>query len=145
MQYCHVLLLDIETANCSLFFFSNDDIQNCVIYLCATMWHETYDEMLKILTSMFRLVAGLVGSLNRAIRPLLIFEICLKILITYLFGLVWNSTSHTPLSLDLCCSFVWWTQKGTKKINTFRKASAVSFVLLPPQVRSLSRQSRSTA
>uniref|UniRef100_A0A672ZJF4 chitin synthase n=1 Tax=Sphaeramia orbicularis TaxID=375764 RepID=A0A672ZJF4_9TELE len=34
---------------------SNDDIQNCVIYLCATMWHETYDEMLKILTSMFRL------------------------------------------------------------------------------------------
>ncbi|KAJ8013713.1 hypothetical protein DPEC_G00032640 [Dallia pectoralis] len=32
-----------------------DDIENCVIYLCATMWHETYDEMLKILTSMFRL------------------------------------------------------------------------------------------
>ncbi|XP_049574396.1 chitin synthase 1 [Syngnathus scovelli] len=34
---------------------SHDNIQNCVIYLCATMWHETYDEMLKILTSMFRL------------------------------------------------------------------------------------------
>lgn len=34
---------------------SQDEIQNCVIYLCATMWHETYDEMLKILTSMFRL------------------------------------------------------------------------------------------
>ncbi|CAN9506982.1 unnamed protein product [Ophioblennius macclurei] len=34
---------------------SNDELQNCVIYLCATMWHETYDEMLKILTSMFRL------------------------------------------------------------------------------------------
>ncbi|XP_035508265.1 chitin synthase 1 [Morone saxatilis] len=34
---------------------SADDIQKCVIYLCATMWHETYDEMLKILTSMFRL------------------------------------------------------------------------------------------
>ncbi|KAF3686333.1 Hyaluronan synthase 3 [Channa argus] len=34
---------------------SHDDIQNCVIYLCATMWHETYDEMLKILTSMFRM------------------------------------------------------------------------------------------
>ncbi|XP_068167682.1 chitin synthase 1 [Antennarius striatus] len=34
---------------------SNNDIQNTVIYLCATMWHETYDEMLKILTSMFRL------------------------------------------------------------------------------------------
>ncbi|XP_054473009.1 chitin synthase 1 [Anoplopoma fimbria] len=34
---------------------SHDDIQNCVIYLCATMWHETYDEMLKILTSKFRL------------------------------------------------------------------------------------------
>uniref|UniRef100_A0A8C4ESJ2 chitin synthase n=1 Tax=Dicentrarchus labrax TaxID=13489 RepID=A0A8C4ESJ2_DICLA len=29
--------------------------RKCVIYLCATMWHETYDEMLKILTSMFRL------------------------------------------------------------------------------------------
>uniref|UniRef100_A0A3Q3J8L9 chitin synthase n=1 Tax=Monopterus albus TaxID=43700 RepID=A0A3Q3J8L9_MONAL len=28
---------------------------SCVIYLCATMWHETYEEMLKILTSMFRL------------------------------------------------------------------------------------------
>ncbi|KAM4694876.1 chitin synthase chs-2-like [Discoglossus pictus] len=26
-----------------------------MIYLCATMWHETFDEMLKILTSMFRL------------------------------------------------------------------------------------------
>lgn len=36
-------------------FDSHDDMQNCVIYLCATMWHETYDEMLKILTSMFRL------------------------------------------------------------------------------------------
>ncbi|XP_047437429.1 chitin synthase 1 [Mugil cephalus] len=34
---------------------SSDEIQNCMIYLCATMWHETYDEMLKILTSMFRL------------------------------------------------------------------------------------------
>ncbi|XP_020494123.2 chitin synthase 1 [Labrus bergylta] len=33
---------------------SHDDLQSCVIYLCATMWHETYDEMLKILTSMFR-------------------------------------------------------------------------------------------
>ncbi|XP_061600519.1 chitin synthase 1 [Cololabis saira] len=34
---------------------SQDELQNCVIYLCATMWHETYEEMLKILTSMFRL------------------------------------------------------------------------------------------
>ncbi|XP_061736231.1 chitin synthase 1 [Nerophis ophidion] len=34
---------------------SQENIQKCVIYLCATMWHETYDEMLKILTSMFRL------------------------------------------------------------------------------------------
>lgn len=34
---------------------SGGEIENCVIYLCATMWHETYDEMLKILTSMFRL------------------------------------------------------------------------------------------
>ncbi|XP_073728978.1 chitin synthase 1 [Misgurnus anguillicaudatus] len=33
----------------------NEEVENCVIYLCATMWHETYDEMLKILTSMFRL------------------------------------------------------------------------------------------
>ncbi|KAL4640882.1 hypothetical protein GN956_G11693 [Arapaima gigas] len=32
-----------------------DTLESCVIYLCATMWHETYDEMLKILTSMFRL------------------------------------------------------------------------------------------
>uniref|UniRef100_A0A3P9LS70 chitin synthase n=1 Tax=Oryzias latipes TaxID=8090 RepID=A0A3P9LS70_ORYLA len=29
--------------------------KSTMIYLCATMWHETYDEMLKILTSMFRL------------------------------------------------------------------------------------------
>ncbi|XP_075965873.1 chitin synthase 1 [Anarhichas minor] len=34
---------------------SHEEMQNCVIYLCATMWHETYDEMLKILTSKFRL------------------------------------------------------------------------------------------
>ncbi|XP_075325448.1 chitin synthase 1 [Odontesthes bonariensis] len=34
---------------------NQDELQNCMIYLCATMWHETYDEMLKILTSMFRL------------------------------------------------------------------------------------------
>ncbi|KAM6950004.1 chitin synthase 1 [Lycodopsis pacificus] len=34
---------------------SHEDMQNCVIYLCATMWHETYEEMLKILTSKFRL------------------------------------------------------------------------------------------
>ncbi|XP_032416117.1 chitin synthase 1 isoform X2 [Xiphophorus hellerii] len=34
---------------------NQDELQNVVIYLCATMWHETYDEMLKILTSMFRL------------------------------------------------------------------------------------------
>ncbi|MCI4394924.1 hypothetical protein PGIGA_G00174580 [Pangasianodon gigas] len=34
---------------------SFEDVENCVIYLCATMWHETYEEMLKILTSMFRL------------------------------------------------------------------------------------------
>uniref|UniRef100_A0A8B9JJK8 chitin synthase n=1 Tax=Astyanax mexicanus TaxID=7994 RepID=A0A8B9JJK8_ASTMX len=33
---------------------SIDEAENCLIYLCATMWHETYDEMLKILTSMFR-------------------------------------------------------------------------------------------
>ncbi|XP_053568219.1 chitin synthase chs-2-like [Bombina bombina] len=29
--------------------------ENIMIYLCATMWHETFDEMLKILTSVFRL------------------------------------------------------------------------------------------
>uniref|UniRef100_A0A3P9K521 chitin synthase n=1 Tax=Oryzias latipes TaxID=8090 RepID=A0A3P9K521_ORYLA len=34
---------------------SQDELQSTMIYLCATMWHETYDEMLKILTSMFRL------------------------------------------------------------------------------------------
>ncbi|KAK3522968.1 hypothetical protein QTP86_010301 [Hemibagrus guttatus] len=34
---------------------SLEEAESVVIYLCATMWHETYDEMLKILTSMFRL------------------------------------------------------------------------------------------
>lgn len=34
--------------------FSVEEAESVVIYLCATMWHETYDEMLKILTSMFR-------------------------------------------------------------------------------------------
>lgn len=24
------------------------------VFLCATMWHETYDEMMKIIISMFR-------------------------------------------------------------------------------------------
>uniref|UniRef100_A0A673GPZ7 chitin synthase n=1 Tax=Sinocyclocheilus rhinocerous TaxID=307959 RepID=A0A673GPZ7_9TELE len=41
----------VRTANKE----SNNEVENCVIYLCATMWHETYDEMLKIVTSMFRL------------------------------------------------------------------------------------------
>ncbi|XP_063775429.1 chitin synthase chs-2-like [Pseudophryne corroboree] len=30
-------------------------MDNVMIYLCATMWHETFNEMLKILTSIFRL------------------------------------------------------------------------------------------
>ncbi|XP_036440672.1 chitin synthase chs-1-like, partial [Colossoma macropomum] len=29
--------------------------ETMTVYLCATMWHETYDEMMKILISMFRL------------------------------------------------------------------------------------------
>ncbi|XP_063047742.1 chitin synthase 1 [Engraulis encrasicolus] len=33
---------------------NKDKLEDCMIYFCATMWHETYDEMLKILTSMFR-------------------------------------------------------------------------------------------
>lgn len=62
-----VWLLDIKAANLLFFppfLFSNDDIQNCMIYLCATMWHETYDEMLKILTSMFRLETLLLLRIN---------------------------------------------------------------------------------
>lgn len=50
----------------SLFFLScssDIEVENCVIYLCATMWHETYDEMLKILTSMFRYWKNLVGPM----------------------------------------------------------------------------------
>ncbi|XP_039594025.1 chitin synthase chs-2-like [Polypterus senegalus] len=34
---------------------TSESREHIVIYLCATMWHETYDEMLKILTSLFRL------------------------------------------------------------------------------------------
>ncbi|XP_073690445.1 chitin synthase 1 [Garra rufa] len=45
----------VRSANNESSSSSNDDVENCVIYLCATMWHETYDEMLKIMTSMFRL------------------------------------------------------------------------------------------
>lgn len=44
-----------NSATTSPLLNSHDEMQKCVIYLCATMWHETYDEMLKILTSMFRL------------------------------------------------------------------------------------------
>ncbi|KAG1937051.1 chitin synthase chs-1-like [Pimephales promelas] len=29
--------------------------EKCRVFLCATMWHETYDEMMKIIISMFRL------------------------------------------------------------------------------------------
>uniref|UniRef100_A0A8C4XAV7 chitin synthase n=1 Tax=Erpetoichthys calabaricus TaxID=27687 RepID=A0A8C4XAV7_ERPCA len=32
-----------------------ETLEHVTIYLCATMWHETFDEMLKILTSLFRL------------------------------------------------------------------------------------------
>ncbi|XP_058244308.1 chitin synthase chs-2-like isoform X1 [Hemibagrus wyckioides] len=36
---------------------NKDERSKCpvTVYLCATMWHETYDEMMKILISMFRL------------------------------------------------------------------------------------------
>ncbi|XP_029023432.3 chitin synthase chs-2-like [Betta splendens] len=33
----------------------NRPIETVMVYLCATMWHETYDEMMKIIISMFRL------------------------------------------------------------------------------------------
>lgn len=28
--------------------------ETAMIYLCATMWHETYDEMMNIIISIFR-------------------------------------------------------------------------------------------
>ncbi|XP_078503969.1 chitin synthase chs-2-like [Lissotriton helveticus] len=51
------MLLNINVQN----FKEGDSEENtCTtekvnIYLCATMWHETFDEMLKIITSMYRL------------------------------------------------------------------------------------------
>uniref|UniRef100_A0A8C9S1A1 chitin synthase n=1 Tax=Scleropages formosus TaxID=113540 RepID=A0A8C9S1A1_SCLFO len=37
------------------FVFSHSENEVVSIYLCATMWHETYDEMMKMIISMFRL------------------------------------------------------------------------------------------
>ncbi|XP_039594757.1 chitin synthase chs-2-like isoform X3 [Polypterus senegalus] len=34
---------------------TSESREHVTIYLCATMWHETFDEMLKILTSLFRI------------------------------------------------------------------------------------------
>ncbi|KAL7855448.1 hypothetical protein AOLI_G00190520 [Acnodon oligacanthus] len=34
---------------------SSKEKEKMTIYLCATMWHETYDEMMKMIVSMFRL------------------------------------------------------------------------------------------
>lgn len=113
-----MLLVDTEICKFVSFLFSNDDIQNCVIYLCATMWHETYDEMLKILTSMFRLVAGLVGSLNWVMRPFLIFEFDLKVL-KRCIACFETVSATVPTSLKLF--------GGEKK-----KQKKVLCVLLPP-------------
>ncbi|KAJ1155265.1 hypothetical protein NDU88_007999 [Pleurodeles waltl] len=51
------MLLNIKFQD---FKRQDSEIETCTtehvkIYLCATMWHETFDEMLKIITSMFRL------------------------------------------------------------------------------------------
>lgn len=36
------------------FLISSRAIDQAMIYLCATMWHETYEEMVNILISIFR-------------------------------------------------------------------------------------------
>lgn len=134
-----LLCVVIGSKNWKLLFlpFSNDDIQNCMIYLCATMWHETYDEMLKILTSMFRLVAVLVRSLNRAIKTFL------DIFSTWIF---FKKSIYVFLLIEdkLNCLNFFYGDKRKPKNTTFIKSSAVIFDLLH-QARSLSRQSRSTA
>lgn len=47
----------------NLVFSSKWRFDTAMVYLCATMWHETYDEMLNIIISIFRSVQGLVGKL----------------------------------------------------------------------------------
>ncbi|XP_069372206.1 chitin synthase chs-2-like isoform X2 [Paralichthys olivaceus] len=43
---------DIQTKNRKKNF---RDLEPVMVYLCATMWHETYDEMINIIISIFRL------------------------------------------------------------------------------------------
>ncbi|XP_077137783.1 chitin synthase chs-2-like [Ranitomeya variabilis] len=50
------MLLNLRTKlNKNTFDDVDRSKEKVMVYLCATMWHETYDEMLKILTSIFRL------------------------------------------------------------------------------------------
>ncbi|KAM4770977.1 chitin synthase chs-2-like [Rhinophrynus dorsalis] len=51
------MLLNIRAKLEKPIFSANHEraTEKVKVYLCATMWHETFDEMLKILTSMFRL------------------------------------------------------------------------------------------
>jgi len=37
-----------------LVMFRINTFETSMLYLCATMWHETYDEMMNIIISIFR-------------------------------------------------------------------------------------------
>ncbi|KAK1171622.1 chitin synthase chs-1-like [Acipenser oxyrinchus oxyrinchus] len=46
----HIWLSDIKTTEASV-----KSLDHVTVYLCSTMWHETYDEMMTFISSLFRL------------------------------------------------------------------------------------------
>lgn len=53
-DYCQFFNIKLISQNANLVISRFRPLDSVKVFLCATMWHETYDEMMKIIISIFR-------------------------------------------------------------------------------------------